>query len=209
MKTRSCHTKQYTLSDAQRQRVEENYALIPWTLNRYFQIRPDEWEDLMQIGAIGLCRAAYEYTPEKNISFATYAVPCIRTHISQYFIHQKRQKHDPEKELLILDACVSKDGSEERSLADFLEDPAANPEEIVAANLDAQALLRQISGMPLSARERAVVFRRLQGESFSSIAAALGLSRSRTGRIFKAARGRICHHLSASPQQHPSPERML
>ncbi len=50
--------------------------LVFWLARRY-QGRGLEWEDLCQVGAIGLLKAIDNFRPEYNNRFSTYAVPLI------------------------------------------------------------------------------------------------------------------------------------
>lgn len=60
--------------------VEENLKLVPWLLNQ------NRWaikvcggeEDAMQVGYLGLIKAAMHYDCAKGYTFATYAGYCIR-----------------------------------------------------------------------------------------------------------------------------------
>lgn len=63
-------------SAARDQVVMDNMQLVFWVARR-FMGRGPEWEDLCQIGAIGLLKAVTNFRPEYNNQFSTYAVPMI------------------------------------------------------------------------------------------------------------------------------------
>lgn len=62
--------------------VEENMGLV-WSVVKHFSGRGD-LEDLAQIGAIGLIKAASNFNMEFNVKFSTYAVPMITGEIKRY-----------------------------------------------------------------------------------------------------------------------------
>lgn len=63
---------------------EENKNLIYMTINAYIkcpgQYGLNDYEDLVQIGSMGLCKAIESYDFSKG-KFSTYAVPVIRNHL--------------------------------------------------------------------------------------------------------------------------------
>ena len=63
--------------------VEENLGLVRMAVQRYrgFGIEDD---DLMQIGSVGLIKAARDFDPEKQVQFSTYAVAKIIGEIKTY-----------------------------------------------------------------------------------------------------------------------------
>lgn len=72
------------LSDAQQIMVEENLGLVRAVLSRCVN-NPGSmgiysYNDLFQIGCIGLCKAAAQYQPGRAV-FSTYAYIAIRNHI--------------------------------------------------------------------------------------------------------------------------------
>lgn len=74
------------LTAEQRQLVEDNWRLSRFVIKKYFRRGeglPIEYEDLEQIGYIGLCRAALRYDPKKETTFATFACMVIRAYILQ------------------------------------------------------------------------------------------------------------------------------
>lgn len=77
------------LTAEQQQLVEDNWRLSRFVIKKYFhQGRglPVEYEDLEQIGYVGLCRAALKYDPARGTTFATFACMAIRA----YILHQLR-----------------------------------------------------------------------------------------------------------------------
>ena len=63
--------------------VTENMGLINMAIKRYLGFGVD-YEDLFQIGAVGLIKAARGFDASKNLKFSTYAVPMIIGEIRRY-----------------------------------------------------------------------------------------------------------------------------
>lgn len=57
--------------------VAEHAGLVRTVALRLSHAYPAETEDLMQIGYIGLLKAAKRFEPERGLAFSTYAVPMI------------------------------------------------------------------------------------------------------------------------------------
>ncbi len=64
--------------------VEENMGLVSMVAKRYMGHGTD-YEDLFQIGALGLVKAAKRFDHSKNLKFSTYAVALIAGEIKTYF----------------------------------------------------------------------------------------------------------------------------
>ncbi len=188
MSNRSCGRKTYRLNDAQRALAEEHYGLVAYTINRFFHIPPQYWEDVMQIGTIGLCRAAYEYDPAKQISFSTYAVRCIRTHVRHYFCGLYAPCRDIRNELMILDKPIGGMYEEDNTLVDYLADKTADTEATVVEKLSMEGLLTALDRAPLTERERFVLERYLAGYNLGQTGEKLGITRSRAGQLLDNAK---------------------
>ncbi len=63
--------------------VEENLGLVRMAVKRYRGFGVED-EDLMQIGSVGLIKAARDFDPEKQVRFSTYAVAKIIGEIKTY-----------------------------------------------------------------------------------------------------------------------------
>lgn len=63
-------------SDAEAALVEENLGLVRKVARRFLD-RGTEYEDLVQIGTIGMVKAIRSFSPERGTVFSTYAVPLI------------------------------------------------------------------------------------------------------------------------------------
>ncbi|MBE6589473.1 MAG: sigma-70 family RNA polymerase sigma factor [Ruminococcaceae bacterium] len=63
--------------------VEENMGLVRTVAHR-FRDRGTEYEDLLQIGTIGMVKAIRSFSVERGTAFSTYAVPLIVGEIRRY-----------------------------------------------------------------------------------------------------------------------------
>ncbi len=188
MSNRSCKVKTYRLNDAQRALVDEHYNLVSFTINRFFHINPQYREDMMQIGAIGLCRAAYEYSSAKQISFSTYAVGCIRNHVRNYCVALYAKQRDIHNELMILDTPIGGTHEEEYTLADYFADTTADTEAAAVEKLSIDELLAAIDRASLTERERIVLESYMDGDSLRQIGEKLSIPKTSTWRLLNNAR---------------------
>ncbi|MBQ3865392.1 MAG: sigma-70 family RNA polymerase sigma factor [Clostridia bacterium] len=63
--------------------VESNLGLVK-SVARRFTGRGCEWEDLVQLGTIGMIRAVQGFEPERGFRFTTFAVPHIAGEIRRF-----------------------------------------------------------------------------------------------------------------------------
>ena len=63
--------------------VEENMGLVRSIALR-FRERGVDYEDLLQIGTIGMIKAVRSFAPEREVVFSTYAVPLIMGEIKRH-----------------------------------------------------------------------------------------------------------------------------
>ncbi|MDD4075806.1 MAG: SigB/SigF/SigG family RNA polymerase sigma factor [Eubacteriales bacterium] len=69
--------------DAQEQLVKHNIALVRSIIKRY-QGRGAEYDDLFQIGSVGLIKAIRNFDVSLGLRFSTYAVPMIAGEIKRF-----------------------------------------------------------------------------------------------------------------------------
>lgn len=67
------------LPDDREHYVTDNLNLIHSAIQGYFHIKPFNagYEDMYQVGCIGLIKAATKFDPDRGFAFSTYAVPLI------------------------------------------------------------------------------------------------------------------------------------
>jgi RNA polymerase sigma-B factor len=60
---------------------------------RRFQNSPEPYEDLLQVGFVGLIKAINNYDPAAGTGLAGYALPCVSGEIKRYFRDKRWQVH--------------------------------------------------------------------------------------------------------------------
>lgn len=64
--------------------VELNMPLVRFVAGR-FRHRPEDMDDILQVGTVGLIKAVDGYDPGRGVEFVTYAVPTIAGEIKRFF----------------------------------------------------------------------------------------------------------------------------
>ena len=130
-------------------------------------------EDLLQEGMIGFFKAVRDFDREKNSSFRPFAEICIVRQILTAIKQATRLKHGPLNKYESLYAPVYDDDSD-KTLADLIgSSTALDPEELYLKQEFSRAFEQAIND-ELTAFEKAVLERFLDGLSYAEIAKALG-----------------------------------
>ena len=117
--------------------VEENLGLVRMAVQRYRGFGVED-EDLIQIGSVGLIKAARDFDPEKEVRFSTYAVAKIIGEIKTYLRDNgsikvsRKYKEDKLKTDRATRALTQELGREPR-LSELADYTALSQEEILAA----------------------------------------------------------------------------
>ncbi len=165
--------------------IEHNLRLVAHIVKKYYS-SPDEQDDLISIGTIGLIKAITSFNADKGIRLATYAARCIDNEILMYFRSLKKTAQD----VYISDPIdTDKDGNT-LTLIDIIADDTDITEEI-DIKLKLQKL-RKIINHALDDREKTIICYRYgiggcKELTQHEIAHKLGISRSYVSRIEKAA----------------------
>lgn len=85
------------LDERQRKMVEEHMDVINRVIRKYIHINQNiygmEYDDIYQVGAIGLCKAAFSYQNTQKASFSTYAFRVVLNTLYDYLRSlQKKQE---------------------------------------------------------------------------------------------------------------------
>ncbi|MGA5820294.1 SigB/SigF/SigG family RNA polymerase sigma factor [Kitasatospora sp. NPDC094028] len=64
--------------------IELNMPLVRFVAAR-FRHRPEDMDDILQVGTIGLIKAIDGYDPHRGVEFVTYAIPTIAGEIKRFF----------------------------------------------------------------------------------------------------------------------------
>ncbi len=171
---------------ARRRLIEHNLRLVAHIVKKYYA-SPNDQEDLVSIGTIGLIKAIDTFDPKKGIRLSSYASRCIENEILMFFRSGRKTAQD----VSLNDPIdTDKDGN-----ALTILDTMAVDDTIVDSidvKLKSEKLYRFLR-TALTPRERGIVCMRYGLEGFSPqpqrvVAKCLGISRSYVSRRRKCKR---------------------
>lgn len=163
--------------------IEHNLRLVAHIVKKYTS-NPEEQDDLISIGTIGLIKGVNTFDESKGIKLATYASKCIENEILMYFRSKKKLSQD-----ISINEPIDSDGEgNPLTLMDIIF-----TEEDTAEKIDEQLLISKIYkniNELNDEREKTIIIMRygLYGtESYTQkqIAKKLNISRSYVSRIEK------------------------
>lgn len=166
--------------------IERNLRLVAHIVKKY-PFSPEDNEDLISIGTIGLIKAISSFNTEKNCRLATYAARCIDNELLMFF--RNRKKHT--KNVSLYEPIgTDKEGNEINIMEIFVSDEADIFDKVIL-NEDTKKLYHVLPQV-LSKREQYVISMRYglynnKIRTQQEIADDLGISRSYVSRIEKNA----------------------
>ena len=182
------YMQKYTEGDLEAKHIliERNLRLVAHIVKKY-QPPPEEMEDLLSIGTIGLMKAVVTFDPDKSARLASYAARCIENEVLMYL----RGKKKSSKEVSLYEPIGTDREGNEIQLFDVIEMNAEDVYRRLERKEDVIRLYQQVESV-LSQRERMVLKLRYglyNEEEYTQreIAAMLGISRSYVSRIEKSA----------------------
>lgn len=131
--------------------VRTNLRLVASIANRFHRPGVD-WDDLFQVGCIGLVKAIDRFDLNFRVRFSTYAVPVIMGEIRQYLRSQHpvklgRKLHTMMQQVAACREVLVKRWDRQPTVGEIARELSVDPEEVVAA-LEA--------GMPVASLEEPV-----------------------------------------------------
>ena len=166
--------------------IERNLRLVAHIVKKY-QGAPEEMDDLISIGTIGLIKAIHTFDAQKASRLSTYAARCIDNELLMLL----RSKKKSNREVSLYDPIGTYKEGNEISLLDIIE---TEPVDVVKNYSLKQDIARLYQLLPkvLTTREREIIKLRygLYGEqelTQREIAKRLNISRSYVSRIEKNA----------------------
>ena len=182
------YMQKYTEGDLEAKHIliERNLRLVAHIVKKY-QPPPEEMEDLLSIGTIGLMKAVVTFDPDKSARLASYAARCIENEVLMYL----RGKKKSSKEVSLYEPIGTDREGNEIQLFDVIEMYEEDVYRRLERKEDVIRLYQQVESV-LSQRERMVLKLRYglyNEEEYTQreIAAMLGISRSYVSRIEKSA----------------------
>ena len=152
----------------------------------WFLIGGDE-EDVSQEGMIGLLKAIREYDENRDASFSTFAVLCIRSQIKTAIRSSKRQKNLPLNEYI----SIYGDGDDDsrQSEADA-PDFSYEPERMIIEKEQLEGFNMRLN-RELTSYEREVLDLFLEGLPYQEIADRLGKDKKSIDNALKRIRNKL------------------
>ena len=166
--------------------IERNLRLVAHIVKKY-QGAPEELDDLISIGTIGLIKAVQTFDAKKASRLSTYAAGCIDNELLMYL----RSKKKTSREVSLYDPIGTDKEGNEISLLDVIETEPVDVVKEYSLKQDA-ALLYHLLPEILTKREQEIITFRygLYGQREQTqreIAKRLNISRSYVSRIEKNA----------------------
>lgn len=166
--------------------IERNLRLVAHIIKKY-QGLPDDLDDLISIGTIGLIKAVLTYDPQKGKRLAAYAARCIDNELLMYL----RSKKKTSREISLYEPIGTDKEGNEIHLFDIVESSEEDIAEQYSRREDARRLYLYLDSA-LKKQEKQVLLLRygLSGHeelTQKQVAAKLGISRSYVSRIEKNA----------------------
>ena len=127
------------MTKEQQKLVESNIKLAYKFATQYKNSYTCEFDDLVQIASVGLCKAAITYDPSKNYKFSTYAYVIMRNEMLQL---KRKKRIEDNYSVLSLDSESYSDTTNdtEFSLSDVLPSEINVEDQIVSKFQIAYAL---------------------------------------------------------------------
>ncbi|SHM42764.1 SigB/SigF/SigG family RNA polymerase sigma factor, partial [Actinacidiphila paucisporea] len=77
--------------------IEMNMSLVHFSARRFRSRGPEEWEDILQVGTIGLIKAIDRFDLSREVEFTTFAVPYIVGEMKRFFRDTSWAVHVPRR----------------------------------------------------------------------------------------------------------------
>jgi RNA polymerase sigma-B factor len=149
--------------------IEAHLPLVRAVARRYAGLG-EELDDLVQVGAVGLVKAAERFDPSRGVAFATFAAPAIEGEVRRHLRKRTRSLRIPQ-ELHQMEAELH------RSNGDLSAALGSDNRLLLARGLRA-----------LDQRERRIVFLRFNADMTErQIAQAVGISQAHVSRLLDGA----------------------
>lgn len=174
------------LTAEQKKLVEDNWRLVRFVIKKYFrngQGYPVEYEDMEQIGYLGLCKAARDYDPSRGVKFSTLATLAISNAILKHLRALNMPKRRPKLSPVSLQQKYFNTAGNSTTLAEIIPDKGMSIEDQILVKLIIRQLISEF-GKDLRTN---LLIECCIGEIPQHIAAKrLGISQPQVSRLCKA-----------------------
>ena len=181
-------------SKEKEQLVLQNQKLV-YHLVKKLSIPPNDYEDIISIGTIGLIKAAATFDISKDIKFSTYAARCINNEIFMHF--RKSESHTND---ISLDApIIGHEEGKEITLKDTIPN---SDEDFTEKIVEMEVFIKFISIVLnlLSSKERLVMLHEIAGTKQKVIGKKFNLSQSSISRLQKSLNSKVKSYLTNNKQ---------
>jgi RNA polymerase sporulation-specific sigma factor len=168
-------------------------GLVRTKIRSYFLLGAEK-DDLLQIGMIGLWQAIMDYSPERDISFLSFARICIERHVITAIKAASRRKQSPLNNAVSLESCTEECCGDFNLAEVLVSHVEPDPEETLIRRED-RKLLRMALRSLLSEFEWQVLKRYHLGKSYREIAVDLSCN----AKSVDNALGRIKRKVAGMP----------
>lgn len=167
------------LTDEQRKLAEDNHKLIEkYLYDHRATMAYDDWYDVL---AVGLCKAARAYNPERG-AFSTLAYKCFSTEIAFVRKNTRPGRQKFYENLIYFDACVDEEGE---YFGDYLENQALTRYSVENKVLSEYVLAEYLRDKRTSGQVRKILDLSSQGYTQQEIADMIGCTRANISRVKK------------------------
>lgn len=130
--------------DALNKLIQNNLSLVS-SISKKFLNRGYEYEDIYQIGCIGLVKSVNNFNPSFNVKFSTYAVPMIMGEIKRFLrddgiIKVSRSVKNTAKKLHYDKEALTKELNRDPTIAELSEYSKVSSEDIIYASESTNSL---------------------------------------------------------------------
>ena len=166
------------LDEKQRELVEKNHKLIYYTLRKY-KLNEEEYYDIL---AIGLCKAAMNFDPERS-KFSTFAMKVMYNEFLQHDRDENANKRKLNKNTLSLNHIMRDPKNQDRKCEfwELLTDGREPFMDVIHMNLPDILTKQELLVCKLS----------YDGYSQTQIGEKLGVAQSYISRLLKSARTKL------------------
>jgi RNA polymerase sporulation-specific sigma factor len=143
-------------------------SLVRTKIRSYFLIGAEK-DDLLQIGMIGLWQSIMDYSPDKDISFLSFARICIERHVITAIKTATRRKQTPLNTAVSLEYCAEETEVDFSLTEVLISSSNLDPEQVVIRREDGRVLREALKTL-LSQFEWEVLKRYNVGKTYREIA---------------------------------------
>lgn len=145
------------------------YRGLVRTKTRSYFLMGAEKDDLLQVGMIGLWQSVIDYSPDKDISFLSFARICIERHVITAIKTATRQKQSPLNNAISIEHCAEENESDFNLAEVLISDVDLDPEELLLRREDTKKLRETLKNL-LSPFEWAILKLYNLGKTYNEIA---------------------------------------